>query len=316
MCREDLQANEDSVQPVHEDDVQEDEGDVSLEDVPEDSDNISMIMPQGIPRIAEEPQHGVLHQRMCQLAKGASLANHGQGVDMGEDEVHGGDGGEELKGWAGARNKRVLPRFRNSQAVRDYAYEELSKLATKTKSRECAEQDLKDTARRHAHVGKPDPEGFDNCYPNSIYACEKVLDVPELNRYLIHVCTTPRCIHFWLYMANAAHHYRTCENLECPDCKCPYCGSSRFVKGQQGVVGAQSCWLFIDAIQSLFLQPDFSTAVLASQALRDSEGGNGFTGKPSFAMSSEYGRLCTVLPQEGYDMSKVCIGPMTEHCSS
>jgi hypothetical protein len=219
-------------------------------------------MPQGIPRFAVEPLHRVLHQRVVRLLQQVSLAQS-SGVQSG---THAGEA-EETKGWAKARGKRLTSRLKNSSAVRDYAYRELKKLQSTVKSRDAAEKDLYDNAyNQFADLPPPDPEGHENCWPPSIAACERILDVPELSRYLVHVCARG-CIHWWTFMPDASSHFDTCQG--CLHCRCPHCDAPRFVKGKQGTVGAQSCWLFPDAIQDLFLNPDWARAVPTGQSPRD-----------------------------------------------
>jgi hypothetical protein len=262
---------------------------------------VDIIMPQGIPRFAVEPLHRVLHQRVVRLLQQVSLAQS-SGVQSG---THAGEA-EETKGWAKARGKRLTSRLKNSSAVRDYAYRELKKLQSTVKSRDAAEKDLYDNAyNQFADLPPPDPEGHENCWPPSIAACERILDVPELSRYLVHVCARG-CIHWWTFMPDASSHFDTCQG--CLHCRCPHCDAPRFVKGKQGTVGAQSCWLFPDAIQDLFLNPDWARAVLTGKSLRDTGNGEALGAqKPSFANSAEYARLKDVLPGLGYDMEKVCI---------
>lgn len=279
---------------------------------------MDMVQPQGIPRVAQEPQHGVLHARLVQLLESLSLAK--QGYDDGT-ELEGKEEDEmEPTGWATAANKRLTSMVPNSAPVRDYVYRELGKLKNTVKSRDSANKDLYDNAHyQFESLPPPDPEGHLNCWPPSLDACESVLNVPELSKYRIHLCPKG-CIHWWTHSPTASQCFHNCPKgpAGCDQCRCPHCKSHRFVKGKQGVVGAQTCWLFLDAIQDMFLDPDWANAVMKAQAMRDNEdeeGHDGLAGKPSFARYKEYARLCTVLPEHGYDMSKVCLFFIPGICS-
>lgn len=107
-------------------------------------------------------------------------------------------------------------------------------------------------------------------------------------------------------MLNASEHFRTCQG--CSECRCPHCGSARCVRGKDGVRGAQGCWLFVDAIQSLFLDAEWSRSVMKSQAMRDMEDIEGEDlrkDRPSVARFNEYKRLRKALTDRGHDMQKV-----------
>jgi hypothetical protein len=75
--------------------------------------------------------------------------------------------------------------LKNSSAVRDYAYRELKKLQSTVKLRDAAEKAFDDNAyKQFADLPPPDLEGHENCWPPSIAACERILDMPELSRCL------------------------------------------------------------------------------------------------------------------------------------
>jgi hypothetical protein len=68
----------------------------------------------------------------------------------------------------------------------------------------------------------------------------------------------------------------------------------------------------VDAIQDLFINPDWTRSVMTGQSLRDQEEDNEEGGlvrsrKPSFARCAEYARLKSILPEMGYDMDKACL---------
>lgn len=239
-----------------------------------------------------EPQDDILANRMRRMLENSRPDLEALDVD-------------EQRGWAEARYKNVVYNDPDSQIVWQYAFDHMKIFRTNVQSKSAANSILEHNARRQfPKLGKPDPAGFRNCYPPSIAACEAILGVPNLSRYLIHVCPTG-CEHWWTFMPKASEHFKDCHG--CPECRCPHCGAARFVHHKKrGVTGQSMCWLFCDAFQTMMLEPDIAEAVLKGQAARnDQTVPNTHPHKPSLAKYKEGGRLQEELPKSGYDMDKV-----------
>lgn len=141
-----------------------------------------------------------------------------------------------------------------------------------------------------------------NRYPPNVASAEKVLGVPDHNRYLFDVC--PRgCIHWWAPLQDRYKHFTECRNSACKLCKCPHCGESRLSRTKKGVKGAQQCWLFFDALHNMFLDPELANAMLMGRKIRDDECD---PDRPSFAKYQEYTeRLKPDLESQGFRMDHV-----------
>lgn len=259
-----------------------------------------------------EPYHQVLSKRMERLVETCCDAWKHE-VDVGQ----GGICGEEChqNGWAAARSKHITNLHSESQLCRDYAYMHLYLYRNGVSSKDTAEKHLRLNAfTQFPHLGKPDPNGVKNCYPSSLYACKKLLMVPDLNRYLIHMCPGG-CHHYWTFMPDYEHHYRTC--VGCNDCICPHCKIPRFVRDEDGVHGASSCWLFPDVFQQLMMDPAIAHSVLKGRASR-----NRFTAEtesssldnpcmPSFAKTPEWLRLRSALVADDLNPEEVLALPLS-----
>jgi hypothetical protein len=144
------------------------------------------------------------------------------------------------------------------------------------------------------------PDNPENRIPPSLYASNKILDVPVAEQYEFHVCTGAGCFHFWHFMANPEEHLRTCEG--CEKCVCPVCGMSRYKKneddwGGKKVLPRQRCWFFYDIFHHWFLDQEWVEAVQASRAAQCAD----------FHKVPEYGRLLQALTEFGFDPEKVCL---------
>lgn len=169
-------------------------------------------------------------------------------------------------------------------------------------SRKTVDGHFRRNATRHIPTTQPHPAGFENCYPPSSECAEKVLGVPPHHRYLIDVCPTG-CIHWWTHMEQPGQHLKRCKH-GCHLCKCPHCGARRFIEDKKGLRGAQTCWLFFDVLQTMFLSPDLAEAMLKGRIFRDEVD---HPSCPSFGKYEEYTRLREVLGQHQFEMDKVCI---------
>jgi hypothetical protein len=150
--------------------------------------------------------------------------------------------------------------------VGDYCYEELLAYRHGISARKAVDGVLKRNPSRHIPGTTRDPAGYQNCYPPSIQCAERVLSVPDHHRYVVDVCSTG-CMHWWTFMEDRAKHFRQCKG--CSLCRCPHCGSNRFVRDKKGLRGAQSCRLFYDALHTMFLIPDLAHAMLSGRDVRD-----------------------------------------------
>jgi hypothetical protein len=70
------------------------------------------------------------------------------------------------------------------------------------------------------------PDNPDNRIPPSLYASNRILQVPAAEKYEFHVCTGAGCFHFWRFMPKPQKRVRMCEG--CEQCMCPVCGMSRY----------------------------------------------------------------------------------------
>jgi hypothetical protein len=183
--------------------------------------------------------------------------------------------------------------------VGDYCYEELLAFRHGVSARKAVDGMLRRNSVRHIPGTTPDPAGFTNCYPPSTQCAERVLSVPDHRAYIVDVCPTG-CIHWWTFMEDNQKHFARCKG--CMLCRCPHCDSSRFISDKKGVRGAQSCWLFFDALQTMFLNPELAEAMLSGRWNRDDPS---HPDCPAFGKWHEYKRLKKVLPELGFRLQDV-----------
>jgi hypothetical protein len=272
---------------------EEDDGDAIDRELDADDD----VFSEELHGVMHEPQATVLHQRVVELLETYSLASSGY-LDWERDEE------DNLLGWAQAQHKRLTDTCPNSQLVIDYCYDRMKSWRYNVKSRKVADEELHNNAyRQFPDLGSPDPSGFRNCWPPTMECAEAVLRKPALDRYLIDCCPNG-CEHFWPFMPQFRQHYKDCGGCEL--CKCPHCDGDRFVKDKHGLRGRARCWLFHDAFQQMFLDPDLACALLKGRAARNDENQPAEDPmKPSFSRYREGKRLSQELPQQGYSMDKV-----------
>lgn len=252
---------------------------------------------------AHDAQNKVLHRRMAQLVERCSISAEEGGNEEAMDT-------EKPTGWARARYNRVNCKDPHSQLVSDYAYDHLKLYRENIQSRKCADMHLyMNATRQFPGIGEPDPAGSSNCYPPSIDACEAILGVGDLSKYLIHLCPTG-CEHWWTFMPDYGSHYQRCYG--CDLCKCLHCGANRFRQdSKRGIRGAAMCWLFADVFQTMVLDAELAAAVLQGRAARnDPDLSDGHASKPSFAKYQEGRRLQEQLPCYGFDLKKVRCHPI------
>jgi hypothetical protein len=172
------------------------------------------------------------------------------------------------RGWAQAAHKGVI-NSEDAVSVLDYSFEHACMYREDVQSRLCADRHLLSNAYgQFMNLPEPDPAGIENCYPPSVAAVMAVLGVPELEIYEVHFCSKG-CIHWWFHMPGIAEHYQKCSlRGGCAKCLCPHCHTCRFVKDKKGIHGAMRCWFFFDCLQTKALDPEWSTAVLNTQADR------------------------------------------------
>jgi hypothetical protein len=227
------------------------------------------------------------HYRLLQ----ARLVEHMKKNSRAAREVFKAD---KATGWAQAAGKRVSNQM-NAVSVRRYVYNKLSMYRHNVESRTSAEQHLLNNAYGlMENPPPPDPAGDENCFPPTVAAAMSILDVPELEICEVHMCSMG-FVHWWFHMPKLAQHYRTCSTQGgCPECKCPHCGTCRFVKDKKGIHGAERCWFFFDCMHTKALDPDWASIVLNTQAVREVQ--NASMSKPSFTKYTEYKRVLRALP--------------------
>lgn len=229
-----------------------------------------------------EPQYSVLQARLV-----SHMRKHGLAAREARSL-------NRTTGWAQAAGKRVSNQV-HAVSVRQYVYNHLSMFRNNVQSRFCAEEHLLSNAYGlMERAPSPDPTGVENCYPPTVACAMGVLDVPELEIYEVHMCGKG-CVHWWFHMPNQRHHFNTCSAKGgCPECMCPHCGTCRFVKDKKGIHGAERVWFFWDCIHTKALDPEWSSIVLNTQALREKQDSS--TTKPSFTKYAEYKRVLQQLP--------------------
>jgi hypothetical protein len=185
--------------------------------------------------------------------------------------------------WLAVAHKPVTPGA--SRTVLETAWLIIDELKRSTTTFEATSRWLRLLAHAGVMNGENGPDES-NRWPPSLYICRRLLSVPDLSAYEIHVCPKG-CRHYFSPLVSPEDHLRNCKG--CDLCLCPVCLAPRFNKQDWGLEPASKCYFLHDVVEQWMMDSEWLSYFLKSKETVGKEGAS------PWHQSKEFQRIETCL---------------------